>query len=73
MDDRLVWAYAELKELENQVGFVVCPGDIADSLLASGAVQDPQVGALHLKEIGTEAPKPKAKPAAKKTTKKSED
>lgn len=63
--DDLVWAFQPLKELNNETGFVVCDHDIAQKLIELDKVQDPRVGALHLKEIQEAAPvelAPKKKP-----------
>lgn len=46
-----IWAYKPLPELNGQTGFVECEENLAAKLLASGDVQDPQVGALNLREI----------------------
>lgn len=53
----LVWAYKPLKELKQETGFVLLEDDkLAAKLLKEGAVQNPQVGALHLNHIEEAAP-----------------
>jgi hypothetical protein len=47
----LVWAFAPVKELNGVTGFVECDSSLAAKLIEEGRVQDPRVGALHLKEI----------------------
>jgi hypothetical protein len=55
----LVWAFQPLPELNNQTGFVECEDALAALLIESGKAQDPRIGALSLKDIGT-APAPAA-------------
>ena len=64
MEEKVVWAYAELSELNNQTGLVICPADVADKLLEADMVQNPQIGAHLFKLIGTPLPA-KAEKAAK--------
>lgn len=47
----IVWAYRRLPELNDETGLVECDVELADKLIAAEKVQDPRVGALHLKEI----------------------
>jgi len=54
---RLVWAFQELKELDKRVGFVTVEWDLAQKLLDSGKVQNPQIGANALKPIQYKKPK----------------
>lgn len=67
---KLVWAYKALKELNNQTGFVEADDKVADKLLESGDVQNPQAGSRHLKHIETaKKPVKKEVKAEAKTTK----
>ena len=64
----LVWAYAELDELNNQVGFVEIEDEsLAKELLEKEYVQDPSIGVLHFAEIGTPIPAAKIVPSKKAT------
>ncbi len=54
---RLVWAFQELKELDNRVGFVTVPDSLAEKLLKAEKVQSPQIGANALKPIQYKKPK----------------
>ena len=47
----VVWAFRPLPELNHQTGFVECDDALARELLAADTVQDPNVGALHLRDI----------------------
>ncbi len=48
---KLVWAYKRLPDLNNRVGFVEVEDAKAKTLLASGDVQDPKIGAKALHYI----------------------
>jgi hypothetical protein len=61
----LVWSFQPLKELNNETGFVACDHELAASLIEAGKVQDPRVGALHLKEIQEAEVEVKAAPKKK--------
>jgi outer membrane biosynthesis protein TonB len=50
---RTVWAFAELEELNGEMGFVAVADDLAECLLKAGQVQDPYLTEL-LKLIGTD-------------------
>jgi outer membrane biosynthesis protein TonB len=50
---RTVWAFAELEELNGEMGFVAVADDLADELLKAGQVQDPYL-TEPLKLIGTD-------------------
>lgn len=62
--EKLVWSFAEVKELNNETGFVVCDATLAVELIKEGKAQDPLDGALYLSTIGTPLP---VKKAPKKT------
>lgn len=62
MSEDLVWAFAPIKELNNETGFVACDSELAKELIESGKVQDPRDGALHLKEIQTKQAKAPKEP-----------
>ena len=47
----VVWAFKQLKELDNETGLIYCTPTVADKLLKANKVQDPKVGALSLKAI----------------------
>lgn len=47
----VVWAFRPLPELNHQTGFVECDDELARELLAADKAQDPNVGALHLRDI----------------------
>jgi hypothetical protein len=51
MGETIVWAYKPLKELDGETGLVECTIELAERLIASGDVQNPNVGALCFKEI----------------------
>ena len=51
MAETLVWAFQPLDELNGETGFVACEEELAKQLIADEKAQDPQHGALHLKEI----------------------
>jgi len=48
---QLVWSYKRLPDLDNRVGFIEVEDAKAKTLLASGDVQDPKIGAKALKYI----------------------
>ena len=62
---RMVWAYKRLPDLNNSVGFVEVTDAKAITLLASGDVQDPKIGAKALKYIdgAYDVPAPLTKPS----------
>ncbi len=67
-DQKLVWAFQELRELQNRVGFVSCDEDLAQKLLKEEKVQDAALGAMALNPIGINVKKvTKAKPKATRT------
>jgi outer membrane biosynthesis protein TonB len=50
---RTVWAFAELEELNGEMGFIAADEELADELLEAGLVQDPYLGEP-LKLIGSD-------------------
>ncbi len=62
---QMVWAYKRLPDLNNSVGFVEVTDAKAITLLASGDVQDPKIGAKALKYIdgAYDVPPPLTKPS----------
>ena len=52
----LVWAYAELKELNKETGFVLVDDKLAEKLIKEKKVQMANIGALNLKPIGAKLP-----------------
>jgi hypothetical protein len=51
MHEDTVWAFEPIDELNGETGFVACDAELAQKLIEAEKVQDPRVGALHLKEI----------------------
>jgi hypothetical protein len=47
----VVWSFKKILELKDRPGFVECPKDLAEKLIADGHAQDPKVGGAHLKQI----------------------
>lgn len=47
----IIWAYKKITDLKGQTGFVDCPKELAEKLIADGHVQDPKVGANAFKAI----------------------
>lgn len=57
MAETAVWAFKPIKELDGRTGVVAVDTKLAEKLIKDGKVQDPRVGAMHLKHIeaGTDA------------------
>lgn len=55
MAETVVWAPRPLKRLRMKTGMVICDEEMAKQLLAEDLVQDPRVGARHLREIEEKA------------------
>ena len=51
-----VWAHTPLEALQGRTGVVACDQGLADTLIASGEVQDPRVGGFALKTIRLDVP-----------------
>lgn len=49
----LIWAYKKIDELKGRTGFIDCPKELAEKLIADGHVQNPNVGGNHLKPVDT--------------------
>jgi len=62
-----VWAWQPLLELGNQVGFVGCPKELADKLIAADQAQDPKVGVTNFRAIVHSVPERKEDAAAYET------
>ena len=63
--ETLIWVHhKDVKEVNNQTGFVVCDIVVAKKLIKRGDAQYASDGANHLKYI-TDKPKATRKPAAK--------